>query len=463
MTNVPTGISGNIPGAIDWAFENRRDAAAGLSAPIDKLFRNMQRARDVNPFSLPNYGAGPTAGEPIPSITWASTGASGTVARGSVNTGDLQQYIRSESGIYTLDGSGAAGFPVVSTTIANVPNGSGKGGTVTAVSIMTDELTPSFRMPYNPAVKYIVLVQDQFLGTHTNATTSGATAARAPDVIPNGNSGGNQNCILTFPTRKLRKITFISELNWKLLSVWVKDAAQLYPPQNVDQMAFACVTDSYGAYVSKSTVPNSFGFFNVASMLMTKLGASFRYNLGVAGTGFDTDGGDGKRYNDPPRLADIAAVHALTPLSGILGFGSINERNMSPAAAAAGAVRWVSSARSILGPAVPIFVSGTSSGGQGVGTAPSSAILDIEKATFAAVAGLSDPLVAVLPISTLGARGLFNGDGATGSSPGNVQSDLIHLTFGADPGLANSVVGGNELMCNVLLEQMQLAASAMRR
>lgn len=425
-------------------------ATRGATAPLDKLFRNMQRAVDSNPYDLPNYGSGPTAGRTAPTLTWATTAGTGKTQLRSMNDAAGNDFASYYGGIPTQLAGTSYGFPIVSSTVANIPSGSGLGALGWAFEFVTDDEAPAIQTAFSGTSQYRVLVDGQFV-------------SRTPAVMPNQNGGGPQWLQIAFATdgksAKGRVIRFESELNLALRAIACAPTARIWRPEVVDFTRLAWLGDSYTAYTTQSGVANSFAHDNFALLTMRLLGVTDANPLGVAGSGIATDNPSvGLRYGS--RAGDIDRLQARAGgVDAVVVQGSINDRDKAPDLVRSELLALLPRIRASIGAGKPIFVLGVPAGALGSGLTANANIVAVEQAIAAAVATYADPLVGFVPLSTQTPTPALYGDATTGNASAYVQADLIHNTFGASvPG-----TGGMEYLSRIAARGIRAAATAMRR
>jgi len=423
-------------------------AARGAAGSLDKIFRNMQRALDANPYDLPDYGSGPSAGRTAPTLTWeaSTTGLTQTRLMNDAAGNDFAAYY---GGIPTAISGSAFGFPVVASTVANPTAGSGRGAVAWAVETETNADKISFRVINNQSIQFRVLVDGQFV-------------ARAPAKMGNVVPGSPQHLTLDFgsTSAKGRRVRYESELNGDFRAIYLAPAHRIIRPDPVDFVRCAWIGDSYTAYGTSPGVANSFAHDSYPSITHRLLGVHDGNNVGVAGTGFASDNVSlGLRYSS--RMNDLALLQARPGgVDMVVLQGSINDRDKAPATIQSEASAVIAQARAIVGPGKPIIVLGVAPGAFGASAYTVSAgVLAAEQALVAAVASANDPLVAFVPFSTATPTPVLAGDGSTGTASLYMQADLIHPTFGASiPGL-----GGMEYHARAAARGIRAAITAMRR
>ncbi len=434
----------------DGATKTVNAAELGSPASLDKLFRNMQRALDANPYDLPDYGAGPSAGKTVPTLTWEAAPAGLTQQR-LMNDATGNDFAAYYGGIPSQIAASAHGFPVVTSTVGQV-NGAG-GRAAVGWAVETDAYADkiSLRVVNNQAIQFRVLVDGQFV-------------ARAPAKMGNIVAGSPQHLTIDFGSAlaKGRRVRYESELNGDFRAIYLGANNRIVRPDVVDFTRVAWIGDSYTAYATETQARsvNSFAHDNYASVTQRLLGVTDANQLGVAGTGFATDNlPQGSRYG--ARLSDLALLQARPGgVDMVVLQGSINDRTKAPTEIQAEALNMIMQTRSIIGAGKPILVIGVAGGALGsTAFTVQAGVLTAEQALIDAVALANDPMVAFVPFSTLTPIPALAGDLTVGTASLYTQTDSIHPTFGATvPG-----VGGMEYLARNAARGIRRALTAMRR
>ncbi|WP_335308147.1 SGNH/GDSL hydrolase family protein [Sphingomonas phyllosphaerae] len=445
-SRIDISVDGIALGAAGLAATN---TATGDLASLDKLFRNMQRALDSNPYDLPNYGSGPSAGLTAPTLTWEAA-PTGLTQQRLMNDAAGNDWAAFYGGIPSQISGSAYGFPVVTSTAGAVSGAGGRAGVAWAVETETNADKISFRVLNSQAIQFRVLVDGQFVGR---------TPAKMDNVVP----GSPQHLTVAFASgasAKPRRIRYESELNGDFRAIYLATTHRIIKPEPVDFVRSAWIGDSYTAFATNAGSVNSFAHDNYPSITHRLLGVHDGNNLGVAGTGFASDNVSlGLRYSS--RMNDLALLQARPGgVDMVVLQGSINDRDKSPATIQSEASAVIAQARAIVGAGKPIIVLGVAPGALGASAYTVAAgVLAAEQALIAAVAAANDPLVAFVPLSTATPTPVLAGDNATGTASLYTQTDLIHPTFGASvPG-----VGGMEYLARAAAKGIRAAITAMRR
>lgn len=416
---------------------------------VDKAFRNAEKALLSNAYDLPDYGAGPSAGKTVPTVAISATVLAGKTQGRALNDPTGPDYCAIYGGIPFQLSNTVYGFPVVTSTGANVGT-SGKSGTGFAIEVDTNDDGIAIRLPFNGVTPFRLLLDGQFLSrTPTLLTGSGF-------VFINISFGSTSSAP--------RRLRLECQQNFQVGGFQIAPNYRLSKPTVPDFTRWAWIGDSYTAYATQADTPNSFAHDNYASFTMRLLGVTDANLLGAAGTGFARDNAPvGLRYGS--RMKDLLALQQrdAAGVNGVVLQSSINDTAQSAKDIIAGVIDCVGKARAITGIFTPIFIPGVPSGAFGNTFAASPGAVAAEQAVIAALGSLNDPYTAFIPFSTQTPLPIIFGDNTSGTASLYIQADLTHPTFGATPGLSPSSNGGMEYHARAVATGIRNALAMMRR
>lgn len=255
---------------------------------------------------------------------------------------------------------------------------------------------PSFvvNTAYTSSNSFHVYVDDVFVGSQV------------------GTSGERNYWAITFPARKVRKITLCQDTGNMngFLGIYTTNLDRVLPTKNTPDLRIVWNGDSYCEGALSGKWVNS--YFNIVSRA---LGFQNPWNVAMGGTGLLQKGPSGDHPNYRERISDIVDVNPDLLIFNL----TVNDSTQTPSALGAEINLYIQELRAAL-PDTWIIIHGVAAASLG----PTQNVIDGEVACANAIAAIDDQKIAFIPVTTDTAGAWIYGTGYKNAPNGTGNSDF---------------------------------------